>query len=96
MALDLLEKEYNFQFAKIKLVEQYMEVYEHICDPLESNRVLQIIVDLIGQRPRLNMEAHMYAEAFIAETELLNEKAELVEEFLQMQKKSEYRENEKV
>jgi hypothetical protein len=40
IALELIEKEYNFQFAKIELVEQFMEAYEHIYDPLESMRVL--------------------------------------------------------
>lgn len=40
VAIDLLEKEYNYQFSKIKLIEQHMEVYEHTVDPLESMRVL--------------------------------------------------------
>lgn len=40
IAIDILEKEYNFQFSKVKLVEQYMEAYEHITDPLESMRIL--------------------------------------------------------
>lgn len=40
MAIDLIEKEYNFQFSKVKLIEQYMEVYEHTVDPLESMRIL--------------------------------------------------------
>ena len=40
MALDLLEKEYQYQFSKIKLIEQHMEVYEHTYDPLESMRIL--------------------------------------------------------
>ena len=43
-----------------------------------------MIVDVIGARPRLNMEASMYVESFVAETELLQEKANLVEEFVQM------------
>lgn len=40
IALELLEKEYNYQFAKIEMIEQFMEAYEHIYDPLESMRVL--------------------------------------------------------
>ena len=32
---DLLEKECEFQFNKVKLCQVYMECYEHITDPLE-------------------------------------------------------------
>jgi len=55
-----------------------------------------MIVDLISARPRLNMEASMYCESYTAETDVLNEKAELMEEFIQMQKKNEYAENKNV
>lgn len=71
IAIDLLEKEYKFQFNKVKLIEQYMEVYEHTYDPLESMRILQIIVDLTVARPRLNMEASMYCESYLSEIEVL-------------------------
>ena len=52
-----------------------------------------MIVDLISARPRLNMEASMYCESYTAETDVLNEKAELMEEFIYMQQKNEYAEN---
>jgi len=55
-----------------------------------------MIVDLISSRPRLNMEASMYCESYSAETDVLNEKAELMAEFISMQKKSEYAENKNV
>ena len=84
IALELMEKEYHFQFAKIELVEVYMEAYEHICDPLESMRVLQMIVDLIAERPRLNTEASMYTESYDSEIRLMNAKANLYSEFITM------------
>lgn len=62
--MDLLERELNYQFSKVKLIEQHMEVYEHTYDPLESLRVLQVIADVIVARPRLNMEASMYCESY--------------------------------
>lgn len=40
IAMDLLEREYNYQFSKVGLIEQYMEIYEHSYDPLESMRIL--------------------------------------------------------
>jgi hypothetical protein len=59
-----------------------MEVYEHTYDPLESVRILQVIADLIVSRPRLNMEASMYCESYMAETEALVERQELMGEFM--------------
>jgi len=35
MVEDMLAYEHEFQFEKVKLVQEYMECYEHICDPLE-------------------------------------------------------------
>ena len=61
-----------------------MEAYEHICDPLESMRVLQMIVDLIAERPRLNTEASMYTESYDSEIMLMNAKANLYTEFTTM------------
>ena len=40
MAHDIYSKEYEFQFAKVNLVELLLEVYEHTYDPLESVRIL--------------------------------------------------------
>ena len=54
-----------------------MEAYKHIYDPLESMRVLQMIVDLIAERPRLNLEAAMYSESYDSEIQLLNIKSGL-------------------
>ena len=45
IAIDLLKKELDYQFAKVLLVERLLESYEHIYDPLESVRCLQMIVD---------------------------------------------------
>lgn len=71
----------------------FLEAYEHIYDPLESMRVLQMIVDLIAERPRLNMEATMYSESYESEIQLLQAKASLFSGFLTMQKDLEKEEN---
>lgn len=38
---DLFEKELEFQFEKVRLIEKMLEAYENIYDPLESVRTLQ-------------------------------------------------------
>ena len=32
-----------------------MKAFEHITDPLEHVRTLQMVVDIMAQRPRINM-----------------------------------------
>ena len=58
----------------MKLIEKLLEVYEHIYDPLESVRCLQMIVDAMAVRPRINTEASMYNDSYESETKLMREK----------------------
>jgi hypothetical protein len=46
--VELYKAELEFQFAKVMLVESIMEAYEHILDPLEHIRTLQMIVDVMA------------------------------------------------
>ena len=36
VAMDLLEEECRFAYCKIRLIEQYLEAYEHTCDIVEQ------------------------------------------------------------
>ena len=93
IACDLFQKEFRFQFAKVKLIEQLLETYEHTFDPLESVRILQHIVDTMAVRPRLNMEATFYTEAYEGEIELLENKHMFFKEMIDLQKSVEEEEN---
>ena len=93
MALDLLKCETEYQFAKVQLVEKLLTAYEHIYDPLESVRCLQMIVDLMGQRPRLNMEASFYSDSYDCETKLLQEKQKFYHDLIDLQMDVENEEN---
>ena len=57
VALHLLQHEFEFQAMKAKHIEGLLEAYNHVCDPLESVRLLQMIVDTMALRPRINLEA---------------------------------------
>ena len=70
-----------------------MEAYEHTSDPLESVRILQMIVDIMAHRPRLNLEASMYTESYESETNLLTAKRKFFREFVKLQKRTEEGEN---
>lgn len=64
---DILKKEADFQFEKVKLVQVYVECYEHVCDPLEQQKLMQLITDLMSRRPRLNLNANYFMDAYDAE-----------------------------
>ena len=52
-----------------------------------------MIVDLMAQRPRLNTEASMYKDSYVAETDLLKEKLIFFSDFITMQTEIEKEEN---
>ena len=64
---DLLLKESEFQFNKVKLVQVYLECYEHVTDPLEQQKLMQIMTDVMARRPRLNLNANYFIDAYDAE-----------------------------
>jgi hypothetical protein len=64
---DLLDKELDFQFEKVQIVQAYMETYEHISDPLEQQRLMQVVVDLMALRPRLNLSATYFMDSYDVE-----------------------------
>ena len=72
-----------------------LETYENTYDPLESVRVLQQIVDAMGLRPRLNMEATFYTESYESEIDVLENRWHFFKEVIDLQKTVEEEENEK-
>lgn len=64
---DILKKESDFQYAKVKLIQVYLECYEHICDPLEQQKLMQVITDIMSRRPRLNLNSNYFVDAYDAE-----------------------------
>ena len=44
-----------------------MEAYEHISDPLEQQRLIQIVVDIMASRPRLNLVSTYFQDSYDAE-----------------------------
>ena len=82
---DLLECESKFQFKKVKLCMAYLECYEHIVDPLEQQRLMQVITDLVARRPRLNLQANYFQDAYEAEFMCLDNQLELLKVIIKNQ-----------
>jgi hypothetical protein len=84
----ILCKEHEFQYAKIGLIENFMEAYEHTIDLVEQQRLIQIIVDVMSKRPRLNfsenplMGSTILMGAYDLEIENYRTKAKLVRKII--------------
>jgi hypothetical protein len=52
-----------------------METYEHLADPLEQQRLIQVVVDLMAQRPRLNLDASYFQDSYDTEKTCLQKHA---------------------
>lgn len=90
---DLLMMEAEFQFKKVKLIQCYMECYEHICDPLEQQKLMQVITDISARRPRLNLFSNYFRDSYEAEFKCLDAQFELIRLTVDYQIKLEKTEN---
>ena len=93
VCLHLFENEVAYQMKKVSIVEEYLKAYEHVCDPLEALRLLQIIVDTMAMRPRLNLDASYFLDSYKCEIDALSERYELVSEVFRFQKDLEKKKN---
>ncbi|CDW83349.1 UNKNOWN [Stylonychia lemnae] len=93
---DLLEMEQHFQFKKVQLIQTYMECYEHISEPLEQQRLMQIIIDLMSLRPRLNLNSTYFRDSYQAEINCLDKHTELLQVIIKNQMLIEKEENKRV
>ena len=81
------------QLTKASLVESLLEAYEHTCDPLESVRLLQVIVDTMAVRPRVNLEATYFRDSYSEEIAVIRERLLLYKEVLEVQTRTERAQN---
>lgn len=93
---DLLAKEAVFQFYKVKLVQVYLECYEHISNPLEQQKVMQIITDQMARRPRLDLEGSYFGDSYDAEITCLTKQFELIKMLVDQQISLEKTENKRL
>jgi len=60
-----------------------MECYEHICDPVEQQRLIQIVTDTIARRPRLALDGLYFKDSYKAEIECIDQNIELLDIIIQ-------------
>ena len=77
-------------------MQVYMECYEHMTDPLEQQKLMQIVTDISSRRPRLNLTANYFRDAYQAESECLDAQFELMRLMVDMQITLEKTENKRL
>ena len=90
---EVLYWEQLYQKAKLQLCLQYMECYEHTCDTLEQQRLIQILIDLMAKRPRMNFAANHFKDSYRAEIHALEAQTSIMREFIRMQMDIEFAAN---
>lgn len=66
-----------------------MEVYEHTYDIVEQQRLLQIIVDIMAKRPRLNVDSTHFIDSYKSDIKYIDAMRELINEVVRDQKNRE-------
>ena len=90
---EVLHYEELYQRAKLRLCLHYMECYDHTCDTLEQQRLIQIVVELMARRPRMNLAANHFKDSYRAEIDALETQAQIMKEFIRMQMDIEFKAN---
>jgi hypothetical protein len=89
ISAQVLEYEHKFQFAKIRLIEEFMKIYEHTIDIVEQQRLVQIMVDVMAKRPRLNTDSTHFVDSYKAEIDYFNSLREFINEISREQMRRE-------
>ncbi|CDW82479.1 UNKNOWN [Stylonychia lemnae] len=90
---DVFECELAFQRAKLELALTYLECFEHTTDTLEQQRMVQVIIDLMALRPKLNLNGLHFKDSYRAEIENFQLQKQLIREVIRMQMESEFKQN---
>ena len=71
----------------------YLDAFEHICDPLEQQRAMQIITDLMAKRPILELEKLHFKQSYRAEIDALNAHREFMQTVISLMLEKERKTN---
>lgn len=85
VVFDLYSAEAWFCSEKQRLLEAYLEIYEHTVDPPERWDLSQRIIDVMATRPRLDLESEYFTESYAASICVLQSRAGLLRQLLQSQ-----------
>ena len=91
--LDLFINEFDFLYAKFEYVSEMMTIYENSSDIFEQKNLMKKIINVMAQRPHLDLDYNYFTSSYLMETELLRKKAAFMHILIDYQKKIEIKEN---
>ncbi|KAJ3088326.1 hypothetical protein HK102_009028 [Quaeritorhiza haematococci] len=65
LLMELYDHEVRFQYAKIELVNLYMEIYEHTEDKASITKLAQIITNTIHMRPFFDFDSIYFSRDYV-------------------------------
>ncbi|KAJ3056732.1 hypothetical protein HK097_004593 [Rhizophlyctis rosea] len=71
LLLELYEAEVKFQFAKMELVNVYLEAFEHTSDVHSIDPMAKIIVNVMHLRPHMDFQAPYFSRDYALSTKAL-------------------------
>ena len=75
----------------------YLDAFEHVSDPLTQQRLIQIIVDIMAWRPKVEYQRNWYfKQSYNAEIRYLNTMCKVLKELVNFQMANEHTANKKV
>ena len=91
--LDLFINEFDFLYAKFEYVSEMMTIYDNSSDIFEQKNLMKKIINVMAQRPHLDLDYNYFTASYLMETELLRKKAAFMHILIDYQKKVEIKEN---
>ena len=91
--LDLFMNEFDFLYAKFEYISEMMTIYENSSDIFDQKNLMKKIIDVMAQRPHLDLDYNYFTASYLMETELLRKKAAFMHILIDYQKKVEIKEN---
>ena len=91
--LDLFMSEFDFLYAKFEYISEMMTIYENSSDIFEQKNLMKKIINVMAQRPHLDLDYNYFTSSYLLETELLRKKAAFMHILIDYQKKVEIKEN---
>ena len=73
--LDLFMSEFDFLYAKFEYISEMMTIYENSSDIFEQKNLMKKIINVMAQRPHLDLDYNYFTSSYLLETELLRKKA---------------------
>ena len=69
--LDLFLNEFDYLYAKFEFISELMTIYDNTTDIFKQKKLMHQIINVMSERPLLDLDYHYFTGSYMVETELL-------------------------